>query len=308
MSNLRQASNAPELRARVSTALVLAAAFSVLLLIAAYSCFGHWLLAIVVLLLCAFCCFEFAQVCSSDGAGNPAERGLKRVVYLLVTLLPPFVVFCSGLRVGICASPSAFSSGLALIALSVTFLSILLGTLLLTFLGRASLELAGSIGREIFVGIYHLGFGGMALVSLAMLDGAILPSLWLVLVVCLNDIAAYFVGSRVGGPRLAPALSPGKTISGSLAGFAAGAVMGTLLFGFMRVELNNFSAFLFSFLVVLAAQLGDLSKSYLKRLHSVKDSGSILPGHGGLLDRLDGILFAAPLVLIWLLLNAGSNL
>ena len=112
----------------------------------------------------------------------------------------------------------------------------------------------------------------------------------------LNDTAAYFVGHRYGRHRLAPRISPGKTVEGFFGGFA-GSLAGFLLFWLIfgrPVPLTD--GLWLTLLVGLFGPLGDLSESLLKRGFGVKDSGTLIPGHGGVLDRIDALLFAAPVV------------
>ncbi len=113
---------------------------------------------------------------------------------------------------------------------------------------------------------------------------------WLVLVVVAADVGAYFVGRTVGGPRLWPAVSPGKTWSGALGGLAAAVAVG-VGFGSMSGWGLPRIAFL-SALVAVASQLGDLLESAVKRRFAVKDASRIIPGHGGVMDRLDGVMGA----------------
>ncbi len=116
--------------------------------------------------------------------------------------------------------------------------------------------------------------------------------LFLVLIVWASDIGAYLVGRLIGGPRLAPRVSPGKTWSGALGGLAAALVVGwaaTLIWGVPAAP-----GIFVAGALGLISQGGDLFESALKRHFGVKDSGRIIPGHGGLLDRLDGLLAAAP--------------
>ncbi|MCB9944639.1 MAG: phosphatidate cytidylyltransferase [Geminicoccaceae bacterium] len=115
---------------------------------------------------------------------------------------------------------------------------------------------------------------------------------WLVVVIIVTDSCAYFVGSSVGGPKLAPKISPGKTWSGLVGGLVSAMAVGTIacnLIGF-----TWYSAALLAGVLALIAQGGDLFESWLKRRAGVKDSGRIIPGHGGLLDRLDGYMLALP--------------
>lgn len=111
--------------------------------------------------------------------------------------------------------------------------------------------------------------------------------IWLVVVVALTDTAAYFVGKSIGKTSFSPT-SPNKTWEGVIGGIVIATIAGTFV-GLMHYSL--LIAILTSFLVSIASIWGDLFESYLKRKAEVKDSGTIFPGHGGFLDRLDGYLF-----------------
>lgn len=117
--------------------------------------------------------------------------------------------------------------------------------------------------------------------------------LFLLFVVWASDIGAYAVGRLVGGPKLAPAISPGKTWSGAAGGLAVAALVGEAAAQAMHPAPLGHAAAVAAVLGV-ASQLGDLGESALKRWAGVKDSSRMIPGHGGLLDRLDGVLAAAP--------------
>ena len=110
--------------------------------------------------------------------------------------------------------------------------------------------------------------------------------LFVVVIVWASDIGAYVAGRLIGGPRLAPRISPGKTWSGAAGGLLAAALVGL---GAGRV-----AGAAVALALSLLAQLGDLAESAAKRRAGVKDSGALIPGHGGLLDRLDGLLAAGP--------------
>ena len=116
-----------------------------------------------------------------------------------------------------------------------------------------------------------------------------------------GDSAAYYIGRRWGHHRLAPRISPGKTVEGAVAGLAASLVAGVGLGG-MLVGTSYFWLALISLITALAGQAGDLYESALKRSVGVKDSSNRLPGHGGVLDRVDSLLFAAPVFYLLLLL------
>lgn len=112
-----------------------------------------------------------------------------------------------------------------------------------------------------------------------------------------TDTFAYFIGKKFGRNKLAPAISPKKTIEGSFGG-VIGSVIGSGLVYliYSSGEINLFHYLVIGLLVGISAQIGDLAESALKRLGGVKDSGNIIPGHGGVLDRFDSMLFTAPLL------------
>ena len=127
-----------------------------------------------------------------------------------------------------------------------------------------------------------------------------------------SDIGAYFVGRAIGGRKLIPAVSPGKTVAGALGGLVTTVVVSSIFVRFALVPLSSLTmtmaaALLFGAIVSVAAQVGDLVESLLKREASVKDSSRLIPGHGGLLDRLDSLLFVLPVAYVlygWLLVPA----
>jgi phosphatidate cytidylyltransferase len=116
--------------------------------------------------------------------------------------------------------------------------------------------------------------------------------LWVFIVTWATDIGAYFVGKAIGRQKLAPSISPGKTVEGLIGGVLAAGLLGGAW-----VLYEGLSPILLAFgpLFALAAQAGDLFESWIKRKAGVKDSGHWLPGHGGLLDRLDGLVPVAVL-------------
>ncbi len=121
----------------------------------------------------------------------------------------------------------------------------------------------------------------------------------------LSDIGAFFVGRSFKGPKLCEALSPKKTISGSIGGLI-GSVVGFFLyslvlkFGF-SISVNLVPFYGLAILCSVAGQLGDLTMSALKRHANVKDFGNVMPGHGGMLDRIDSVIFAGPMVYIFII-------
>jgi phosphatidate cytidylyltransferase len=127
---------------------------------------------------------------------------------------------------------------------------------------------------------------------------------WLVFIVGMTDTAAYYIGKSIGVTPFSP-VSPKKTWEGFYAGVSAGTILGILFGTFFIAPITPFAALVISFFVSMASVFGDLFESYLKRKAGVKDSGDILPGHGGMLDRVDGYLFGAITMVI--LLRAFVN-
>ncbi|MFC4625289.1 phosphatidate cytidylyltransferase [Daeguia caeni] len=137
---------------------------------------------------------------------------------------------------------------------------------------------------------------GASAASLALLRGdepfGFTAIIFLFAVVWSTDIAAYFNGRALGGPKLAPRFSPNKTWSGAIGG-AAAAVAGGILVASLVVEPGNWLVPLLALILSIVSQIGDLAESWVKRQFGAKDSGTLLPGHGGVLDRVDGLVAAA---------------
>lgn len=120
--------------------------------------------------------------------------------------------------------------------------------------------------------------------------------LWMFCVVWATDVCAFFAGRKIGGPKLAPKISPKKTWSGLIGGMA-----GAMLVGVVTAFISpGFSVriIIFSGMLAIVSQAGDLLESWVKRYFDVKDSGALIPGHGGLLDRIDGVVTVVPVVLL----------
>ena len=143
------------------------------------------------------------------------------------------------------------------------------------------------------LGIFYVFVPVMALIFLRQQQpGGFLLAFWTLSLVWATDIGAYFAGRSIGGPKLAPRVSPSKTWAGLGGGVLAALILGFVLHRFSGLPIQLAAA---SGLLAVAAQLGDLLESAMKRRAGVKDSGTLLPGHGGVMDRLDGVVAAAPL-------------
>jgi phosphatidate cytidylyltransferase len=159
---------------------------------------------------------------------------------------------------------------------------------------------------------YHdYAVGGAEIGAIPIASGALLLGLPLLLTWA-SDIGAFFVGRAVGGPKLMPSISPGKTRSGAIGGLLASVAVTWLYVQYLllpiaQLTLSIAGIIAFGIVISVAAQLGDLVESMLKREAGVKDSSNLLPGHGGVLDRLDSLFFVLPtahLLLGWMLESA----
>ena len=140
-------------------------------------------------------------------------------------------------------------------------------------------------------GVLYIGIPVLSLLVLREHPQGLLLTFWAMALVWAADSGAYFAGRAIGGPKLAPSISPNKTWAGFIGGLIAAGAFGALLV--VLFDLPVALAVATPVLAVLA-QLGDLYESNLKRRAGVKDTGNILPGHGGILDRLDSLVAVAP--------------
>lgn len=154
----------------------------------------------------------------------------------------------------------------------------------------------------ILVGAVYIGFGGLNLSVIRSLPHGWAWMILYLLSIWTTDTAAYFIGRAVGGPKLWPTVSPNKTISGAVGGLIGAAIVTTLC-GVLIIATNEWYWYLLVGCVgSIFGQLGDLVESAYKRTSGVKDSGQGLPGHGGMLDRVDSLVFAAPFA-AWVILH-----
>lgn len=141
-----------------------------------------------------------------------------------------------------------------------------------------------------FFGLIYIGFGFLSLAQLRVEEG-IIWTLSILLIIIATDTGAYFIGKKWGKQKLAPNVSPNKTIEGSMGGILVSVVLVIFLQSALQPFEHYVQAILFALFVSIAGQLGDLVESAIKRHYGVKDSGKLLPGHGGVLDRTDSWIF-----------------
>ncbi|MFO0389771.1 MAG: phosphatidate cytidylyltransferase [Alphaproteobacteria bacterium] len=221
-------------------------------------------------------------------------------------------------------SPPSKWSGLAVRAASAAVLALIFalvlwkgGWIFIWFVIMAALmmmrewtnitEHEGALWR--FAGLFYVSIPCASLIWLRNVNfidtqnTGIYLVLYVILIVVATDIGAYFTGRQIGGPKLAPSISPNKTWAGLGGGVvAAGAVGGLSLF-FVPFPATIIGGILLGMVMAVIAQAGDLFESWQKRKAGVKDSGTLIPGHGGLLDRIDGLIPTLPLFAVLVALS-----
>lgn len=193
------------------------------------------------------------------------------------------------LAVGLVARPS---QGVGL-PIGVIVLGLIAASLLRE---RGALLDALRLAGLLLLGVaYVAGLGGF-LVALRELPNGRGLLFYLLAVIWVGDSAAFYGGRALGRRRLAPTISPGKTMEGSLAGLLGGAAASLMVRSWFVPGMGTATAVVAGGALSMAGQLGDLWESHLKRRAGVKDSGGLIPGHGGVLDRMDSLMAAGPLL------------
>jgi phosphatidate cytidylyltransferase len=274
---------------------------------------GDWPLAALLAVASALAAWEFFRIARAAGASPLGDLGT-----VLAGLLPLAVHahFLELVRVrpahaaivllAILATTISTRGvhGRPLTAAAVTVLGVLYTGGLLSF--------AYSLRYHDTVRYYDaLPGAGARLAGVTVSPGGVLL-LTPVLLTWASDIGAFFVGRAVGGPKLIPAVSPSKTVAGAIGGLVASIVVAWLAVRFLlrpvaQLSFSPLGTVVFGFVISAAAQVGDLFESLLKREAGVKDSSTLIPGHGGVLDRFDSLFFALPtaqLLADWLLIPA----
>lgn len=228
---------------------------------------GPWFIAMVLVMVCAMA-WEWRRLCTRgkfDVAGWLFVAGVLASVGLVTVYGLPGALGASALT-AVTVGLAAKISGDRNIAWSV-------------------------------VGVVAVALTGIALIWLrAYPEGGLAIALWLLVAVWFTDCCAYFTGRKIGGPKLAPSISPGKTWAGLAGGMVGAAIWSAgyaaFVGGFDPLMLAGAGA-----VIAVIAQAGDLGVSKVKRRFGAKDSSHLIPGHGGVLDRVDGLILSAPAVM-----------
>lgn len=148
----------------------------------------------------------------------------------------------------------------------------------------------------IIISTIYVGIGFHFFLNTRFLDEGLTVILFILIIVWSTDSGAYFIGRAMGNNKLCPDISPNKTVEGAVGGIFTAIVLGFIFSLLFPIFSSWIVTLLFILTVSITGQLGDLVESAMKRHYDVKDSGKILPGHGGILDRFDSLLFVMPII------------
>ena len=250
--------------------------------------FGDWALAILLSVLSALAAWELFRFARESGAFPLEPAGIA-----LAALIP---IAIHAQRLGVYT--------LTLTAIVAMILVLFASTIWLRGpagkpLSSVAITAFGVLYAALFSYVYALRYHNYAVGARAGTALAVLP----VLLTWATDVGAYAVGRAFGRKKLIPSISPGKTVEGAVGGLGLAIVVCLfyvrfILMPYAQLGLTIQGAVIFAVIISIAAQTGDLAESLLKREAGVKDSSRIIPGHGGILDRFDSLLFVLPIAFL----------
>ncbi|MCK4390288.1 MAG: phosphatidate cytidylyltransferase [Desulfobacterales bacterium] len=251
----------------------------------------RWLTALVAVPLLAFVIGKGGRTCFALLMGLAAAVGLLEY-YALVLSRQTMAMKAAGLALGLALVASFYTAGLGTTPVLLVLALVTFATICLAGFKRQTT--VPEILYKQVTGFIYIPFFLGHLILIRDWNQGVTWIFFLMAVIFAGDTAAYYVGRAFGRHRLAPSISPGKTVEGAVGGLAANLLVGAL---FKKCCFPGFGWGLWIVLIMVVGtlgQTGDMVESMLKRSVGVKDSGAIVPGHGGLLDRIDALLFAAP--------------
>ena len=236
---------------------------------------GTLWLAVVINVICIVALWEYFRIVFDN------DRSMASMSFRLLTLVTGTGVIWSAF----------FHSTNAI--LDIIALNTVLSAMISVFIFKSDASVSEKFFKQV-IGVFYVP---LFLSYLLLIRNGSNGEVWIFLVlivVFIGDTGAYYVGSYLGRYKLCPAVSPNKTVEGALGGLFAGLGAGALYKSIWLPQLPWGLSLLCFLFIGIAGQTGDLFESQLKRVARIKDSGSLLPGHGGFLDRIDALLFAAP--------------
>ncbi|MFC7392580.1 phosphatidate cytidylyltransferase [Scopulibacillus cellulosilyticus] len=255
--------------------IITAVAFGVLYIV--FILIGHFPFALFTALIAAIAFMELAAMKKISAGSPPAVIGAIFVVLLVIQ-----------------ATNTGFSIYVPMIKLSAIFVIVML-----IYMVFSKNQFSFDQAAHIFLAAFYIGFSFYLLVHLRY--SSLAEVFFVQILMWCTDSGAYFVGRKLGKRKLSPHISPNKSIEGAIGGVIV-AVVAAIIFELI-VPGQLFPSWgillLVSVIISVFGQLGDLAESAIKRYYGVKDSGNILPGHGGLLDRFDSMIFILPVLFIF---------
>jgi len=245
------------------------------------------LFAIVIYLIACIALWEYFHIALPDRSDRSASGAFIYLAYVSAAL----VIW------------GAYQQSFRLIVAFVTLNLVAAGIMAMFRFGRDP-GVLDTVTKQL-LGIVYIPLLLSYLVMLRSDSNGSIWVLFLLFVVFAGDIGALYTGLLLGRHKLCPAVSPKKTIEGSIGGLAANIGIGSAYKALFLPELPWGACLVFFILIGVAGQMGDLFESIIKRSGNIKDSGTILPGHGGFLDRADAAMFAAPVAYYYKLLIFG---
>jgi phosphatidate cytidylyltransferase len=255
------------------------------------------------------------------GRSNLQQRVASAVVLVALALAltwaggPWYRILCAGIAGAVLYEWMTMALPREAAAHRIVLAALLAVVLAMMLTGVPAATLLLALAAAVIVGAAHaaydqrgfwpvagLAYAGLSAISLAALRGGdasgLAATLFLFAVVWATDILAYFVGRAIGGPKLAPSISPGKTWSGAIGGTIAGIIAGGAVALYAGIVWGVLATAVLTFVLSVVSQVGDLFESSLKRRFGTKDSSGLIPGHGGVMDRVDGLVAAAFMLFI----------